>query len=128
MRGEKWDMGKPSIAMVDDQPFVCEMVKKILSNTCEVHTFTSGKDFLKFIDANVVDMFLLDYDMPEMTGYEVLMAVRANKRNGKKPAVFLTAETNDRMKLEMLERGANDYLCKPINAAELLQCVKKYLP
>ena len=120
-------MSKPIIAMVDDQPFVCDMVKKILGNAYDVHTFTSGKDFLKYVNANVVDMFLLDYDMPEMTGYEVLMAVRSNRHNGKKPAVFLTAETNDRMKSEMLERGANDYLCKPINSGALLQCVKQYL-
>ena len=120
-------MGKPTIVVVDDQPFVCEMVKKILDGIYEVHTFTSGKELLKYIDSNAADFFLLDYEMPEMTGYEVLMAVRSSKLNGQKPAVFLTAQTNDRMKVEMLERGANDYLCKPINSANLLHCVKEHL-
>jgi DNA-binding response OmpR family regulator len=120
-------MGKPIIVVVDDQPFVCEMVTKILSGSYEVHAFTSGKDVLKYIDGNVADLFLLDYDMPGMTGYEVLMSVRANKHNEQKPAVFLTAQTNDRMKEEMLERGANDYLCKPINAINLMNCVKEHL-
>jgi DNA-binding response OmpR family regulator len=120
-------MGKPIILMVDDQPFVCEMVAKILSGTYEVHTFTSGKDLIKYIGSNVADLFLLDYDMPGMTGYEVLMAIRSNKHNGQKPVIFLTAETNHRMKTEMLERGANDYLCKPINSSSLLHCVKEYL-
>ncbi|MCL2500676.1 MAG: response regulator [Defluviitaleaceae bacterium] len=120
-------MERKTIAVVDDQPFICDLVKKLLGSDYEVHTFMNGKSMVDFAANKQIDLFLLDYDMPEMTGYEVLLALRTGKHNAKTPAIFLTAETNERMKKEMLGRGANDYLNKPINSTELRQCVKKYL-
>ena len=120
-------MKKPVVMVVDDVPYFCETVKMNLRHSYEVYTFTSGKDAVKYISEHPVDLVLLDYEMPEMTGYEVLMAIRLDKNTNKTPVIFLTGETNDRMKAEMLERGASDYLCKPINYPELLQRIKKYI-
>ncbi|MCL2456962.1 MAG: response regulator [Defluviitaleaceae bacterium] len=120
-------MKKPIIAAVDDQQFICDMVETILGKEYEVRAFTKGEELVKFISETPTDLLLLDYDMPNMTGYEVLLAARATKNFGRKPVIFLTAELNDRMKDEMLGRGASDYLTKPLNAAELRDCVKKYL-
>ena len=120
-------MSKPVVVVVDDQLFVCETVETILKDTYEVHKFISGKEAMDYMSGRPVDLVLLDYDMPNMTGYEVLMAIRANKFNSKTPVVFLTAETNERMKKEMLERGASDYICKPIKSSELHNSIKKQL-
>ena len=120
-------MNKPVIMVVDDQPVICEMVEGMLRDAYEVHTFTSGKEAMNYMSDRSVDLVLLDYDMPNMTGYEVLLATRANKHNSKTPVIFLTAETNERMKTEMIERGASDYICKPINSSELLRSIKKQL-
>jgi len=120
-------MSKPIVLVIDDQPFVCETLYNLLKVTYEVHTFLSGKDAMEYISDRSVDIILLDYDMPNMTGYEVLMSIRTSKHNNATPVIFITAEVNERMKTEMMERGANDYICKPINAAVLCQRIKEQL-
>ena len=120
-------MSKRDILVVDDQPSVCKEVAIFLKDDYTVHTFKSGKEALDYLSHNSVDLVLLDYDMPNMTGYEVLLEIRMNKSTMKIPVVFLTGETNERMKQEMLGRGANDYLCKPVNSAELHRCIQKHL-
>jgi len=113
--------------VVDDQPSVCKEITSLLKNDYTVHAFKSGKEALEYIFDNPVDLVLLDYGMPNMTGYEVLMAIRVNHSTNNIPVIFLTAETNERMRHEMMGRGATDYLCKPIGATELHQCIGKYL-
>ncbi|MCL2203311.1 MAG: response regulator [Defluviitaleaceae bacterium] len=120
-------MSKPVIAVVDDQSFICDMVSRILKDDYEVHTFTRGESMLKYMETRDVDLFLLDYDMPEKTGYECLLGIRSSKLNKAKPTVFLTAETNQRMREEMIGRGADDYLVKPLDAIKLRECIKKHL-
>ena len=120
-------MNKLDIVLVDDQPTVCREVTAFLKELYTVHAFTAGKEALEYLSENHTDLILLDYEMPGMTGYEVLMSIRLNKSTAKVPVIFLTGETNDRMKLEMMSRGANDYLCKPVTSQDLRQCIEKYI-
>ena len=120
-------MGQPDILVVDDQPSVCREVVAFLKDGYTVHAFSSGAEALDYMLKNPVDLVLLDYDMPGMTGYEVLISIRSNRQAKDTPVIFLTAETNERMKTEMLARGAVDYLCKPISSAALQASVKKHL-
>ena len=120
-------MSQKDILVVDDQPSVCKEVVSFLKNTYTVHAFTTGVEALEYMKEHPVDLVLLDYEMPNMTGFEVLMDIKVNKATNKIPVVFLTGETNDRMKQEMISRGAKDYLCKPISSDELHACIKKHL-
>jgi len=120
-------MGKPEILVVDDHPTICREVTAFLKNSYTVHSFISGRDALDYLKGNTADLILLDYDMPNMTGYEVLLAIRLNQSTKNTPIVFLTGETNERMRHEMLGRGASDYLCKPVNSAELHECIRAHL-
>jgi len=120
-------MALPDIMVVDDQPSVCREVATFLKDSYTVHTFKSGGEALDYLSENTADLILLDYGMPDMTGFETLMAIRQNASTSKIPVVFLTAETNERMRHEMMNRGANDYLCKPISSVELRQCIRKHL-
>ena len=121
-------MEKYKIVAVDDAPFVCETLESWLSVKYDIKTFLSGKEALNYLKDTPVDLILLDYDMPELTGYEVLMGIRGvNNVNHNKPVVFLTAVTNERMEVEMLERGANDYIRKPLDMTLLKDTISKYL-
>ena len=122
-------MSKRGILIVDDQPSICKEVGIFLKNDYTVYPFTSGKEALEFLSGQQVDvdLVLLDYDMPSMTGYEVLMAIRMNKATSEIPVIFLTGVTNERMRQEMMGRGATDYLCKPIGSSELRTCIEKNL-
>lgn len=120
-------MGNREIVIADDQPSVCKEVAALLKNEYTVHAFKSGQSALNYLEKNEADLILLDYYMPDMTGFETLLEIRMNKSLSKIPVIFLTAEINDRMEHEMLQRGAADYLRKPIDATELRKCVRKYL-
>jgi len=120
-------MNKPDILVVDDQPSVCKEVTSFLSAEYTVHAFKSGPEALEYLESNAVDLVLLDYYMPEMTGFEVLLAIRQNKSTKDTPVIFLTSETNERMMREMIGRGADDYMCKPIDPIALRQCISKNL-
>jgi len=120
-------MGKADIVVVDDQPSVCREIASFLDLEYNVHAFTNGKDTIDYLAKGPADLVLLDYDMPGMTGFEVLMAIRQHKSTRDLPVVFLTAETNERMRQEMMGRGATDYLCKPASSYDLHQCIFKYL-
>ena len=120
-------MSMYNIMVVDDQPSVCREVTTFLKDSYTVHAFTTGKEALEYLSSNPVDLILLDYEMPGMTGYQVLMSIRLNKSITHIPVIFLTAQLNERMREEMLGRGADDYLTKPVSSSELHLCVKKYL-
>jgi CheY-like chemotaxis protein len=120
-------MGKPRIMAIDDTQFVCDTLKTWLQGSYEIHTFLSGKEGLAYLTENEVDLILLDYDMPEMTGFEVLMEIRTHLRYGDIPVIFLTGVTNERMEEEMLERGANDYITKPLDIGVLRRGIGKFI-
>ena len=120
-------MSNPVIVVLDDQSFVCDLIKTMLKDKYTVQAFTSGETAIKYLASHPVDLVLLDYDMPNVTGYEVLMAIRSDKNICDTPIIFITGVTNARMEEEMIERGANDYIRKPIEMSTLHQCVEKYL-
>jgi len=118
---------KPGVVVVDDQASTCREVSEFLKNDYDVAAFKSGPDALAYLHTNAPDLIILDYYMPDMTGFETLMEIRSNKALAKIPTIFLTTELNDRMQQEMIARGAADYLTKPINAEELRACVRKHI-
>ena len=121
-------MSKLEIMVIDDQPTICKEVAAYLKNDYVVHAFKSGKEAISFFDKEqAISLILLDYHMPEMTGFETLLNFRRRKDLYQIPVVFLTAETSDRMELEMKQRGAVDYLVKPINATDLRRCISKHI-
>ena len=120
-------MSKLEIMVVDDQPAICKEVASYLKNEYIVHAFKDAIGAIKHLENNPVDLILLDYYMPEMTGFEALLSIQHNKAISDVPVIFLTAETSDRMEHEMRQRGANDFLVKPIDPDKLRRCIKKYL-
>ena len=120
-------MAKSVIVVVDDLSIICEMIKCNLDSEYDVKTFTSGNDAIKFVNESHADLVLLDYEMPEITGYGVLMAIRSKKRTIDLPVIFITGETNKRLEEEMMGRGANGFITKPIDFSLLKQMIKRQL-
>jgi len=127
MSNETINEMKLKVMVVDDQASVCREVTEFLKKDYEVSAFKSGADALEYLHKNVVDLIILDYYMPEMTGFETLMEIRLRKSTAHIPVIFLTTELNDRMETEMVTRGAEDYLRKPIDGEVLIACVEKHL-
>jgi putative two-component system response regulator len=118
---------KPLILTVDDDPIILNSILSILKAEHNVRPFTSGETALKFLNNNMADLILLDYNMPNMSGFEVLKALQDDPRLREIPVIFLTGSINGDDEIQALEMGAMDYLLKPIKPKSLIMRVKLQL-
>jgi adenylate cyclase len=113
---------------VDDTPANVKLLADLLVvKGYAVVTAASGEEGLQKIAEQPVDLVLLDVMMPGMNGYEVCSAIRANPATGVLPVVLVTSLDPAKERIKGLEAGADDFLTKPINQAELLARVKSLL-
>jgi adenylate cyclase len=121
-------MAPKKILIVDDTPHNVKMLVDLLSaRGYETITAASGKEGLAQIEARRPDLVLLDVMMPEMDGYEVCRRIRANPEHGVLPVVMVTALDPARERIKGLDAGADDFLTKPVNMAELTARVRSLL-
>ena len=118
-----------TIMLVDDEPVMLEIVQALLEEEGYRH-FVAVEDstqaVAKLVDANP-DMLLLDLDMPQVDGFQVLQRVRELDDFAHLPIIILTASENPDNKLKALELGATDFLSKPVDPSELALRVRNTL-
>lgn len=93
----------------------------------EVDAGENGRAALELICAHPPDLILSDVMMPEMTGHQLVAAVRATPHVAHVPVVMLTARADRRDVREGMNLGADDYLTKPFQRDELLTCIRAQL-
>lgn len=86
-----------------------------------------GRAGLQLAKEIIPDLILCDVRMPELSGYDVLAALRQDSTTATIPLIFLTAETNRDAIERGQQLGANGYLNKPFTTAELLSAIAPYL-
>lgn len=117
-----------NILVVDDQAQNRRLLQDLLTiKGYAVNAVESGEAALEAIAAGGVDLVLLDVMMPGMDGFAVLAAIRGNPASAHLPVVLCTSLDPDRERVRGLEAGADDFLQKPINHAELLARVRSLL-
>lgn len=118
---------RPRILVVDDSTIIHKAIKSYVENVYDISTAISGAAALRFLQAKEVNAILLDYEMPEMDGAEVLSRIRSNPLTEDIPVVFLTG-VNDTTKIQKaLIHKPNGYLLKPIDKNVLLDKLKEVL-
>jgi adenylate cyclase len=116
------------ILVVDDTPANVKLLADLAGvKGYRVSTASSGAEALAAIAAAPPDLVLLDVVMPGMSGYDVCRAIRANGATAVLPVIMVTALDPVAERVKGLEAGADDFLSKPINAAELLARVRSLL-
>ncbi|MGP8161812.1 MAG: response regulator transcription factor [Candidatus Dormibacteria bacterium] len=113
------------ILVVDDEPSITDFIQLGLSHEgYEVATAADGRQGLRAVDDFKPDLVILDVMMPRLDGFELCQAIAGEPRRG---IIILSArdETTDR--IHGLELGADDYLVKPFEFAELLARVRAVL-
>lgn len=101
------------ILIVDDNKTSLSSAKSALGDIYKVTAVTSGAQALKFLEGNECDIILLDINMPEMDGFEVMKKIRENGVLADIPIVFLTADNDAETENRCLEEGAADFIAKP---------------
>ncbi|TMA92954.1 MAG: response regulator [Deltaproteobacteria bacterium] len=116
------------ILVVDDTPKNVKLLADLLTvKGYNVVTAASGREALEQLETERPDLVLLDVVMPEMSGYEVCRTIRENPTTQILPVVMVTALDPAEERIKGLDAGADDFLIKPINRAELLARVKSLL-
>ena len=109
----------PVLLVVEDSNDVSQYLAAILQNEFQVSRAENGKTGLEKALEIVPDIILSDVMMPEMDGIEMLGKIKADFRTSHIPVVLLTAKADIDSRLTGLERGADAYISKPFNEAEL---------
>ena len=121
-------MTVPRILVVDDVAQNVRLLEQLLMlSGYSVITASSGAEGLQKVASENPDLVLLDVVMPQMSGYEVCRAIRANPATQLLPVVMVTALDPAEERVKGIEAGADDFLSKPINQPELLARVKSLL-
>lgn len=116
------------VLVVDDAERNCRLLVDLLTaKGLRASAAASGEEALERIDADAPDLVLLDVMMPGLSGYEVCERLRADPRHALLPIVLVTALDPATERVRGLEAGADDFLTKPINPAELMARVKSLL-
>ena len=118
----------PLILIVDDNKLNLKLASRVLEKEgYETSTALNGEDALKKAMARPPDLALLDVMMPDMDGYELCRRLRADPKHAALPIIMLTALAQVQDKLNAFEAGADDYLTKPFEPAELRARIKSLL-
>lgn len=117
-----------NILIVDDIPLNILLIQKMLSR-CKYNLLTAndGQQALDAIDANKVNLVLLDLMMPGIDGWEVIRRLRSKDDTKNLPIVILSALNSNEDVTKGLKLGANDFITKPIIMESLLNCVAETL-
>jgi signal transduction histidine kinase len=109
----------PLVLVVEDNPDMNHFVCDALAGSFRVRAAFNGKEGLALARTLQPDLIICDFMMPEMSGDELVRAVRAEPRLDGTPILILTARNDASARIDVLRQGANDYLLKPFFQPEL---------
>lgn len=115
---------KKSILVVDDERELGILLAEAVQEA-HVHQVITGTEAISYLSENRPEMILLDLQLPEVNGMEILKHIRSQGLNS--VVVMITAFATVETAVEAMKIGANDFLCKPIQIHELQRMVKHYL-
>lgn len=117
-----------SILIVDDEQINVALFSAQLKDVfSSILTASSGEEALRVIETQQPDIILLDVMMPGMSGFEVATKLKADSRTRHIPIIIVTALTDSASCLKALECGAEEFLTKPVQRAELLMRARNLL-
>ncbi len=112
---------KKKILVVDDEDDILNFLELVLGEKgFDVVTASGGQEALTKAQLERPDLVLLDIMMPQMDGWEVLKLLRVDEETAEIPVAMLSARTEARDRVQGLQEGAIDYICKPFSLQELL--------
>lgn len=119
---------KIKILIVEDDMFMQAILQEFLSATYEIITKSTGMDALAFMqDGNVPDLIISDLNTPKLSGLELIEQVKSSDFFNSVPIIILSGEESSEKRIKCLDSGADDFIVKPFNPAELESRIKVVL-
>jgi CheY-like chemotaxis protein len=113
------------VLCIEDNPSNLELIEQIFAGRPQIAVMTAlqGALGLELAREHIPDLVLLDLDLPDMSGSEVLARLQADPATEDLPVVIVSADATESQSKRMLASGAHAYITKPLNVAELLNIV-----
>jgi len=118
---------KKVVLAVDDAPYILNLVNSMLNDTYKVYTLPKPEELDRLLRIIKPDLFLLDYNMPEINGLELIPIIRNHPAHKETPVVFLTGERTTDCLTAAISLGACDYVKKPFDKTILRDTVAKHI-
>lgn len=118
---------KRIILIVDDDRLSLSTAQNLLGDMYKVVAVNSGKQAYKYLERHTPDLILLDINMPEIGGFEVMARLQTDPRWKKIPVIFLTADRSSETEVECFRVGACDFITKPFEPQIMLSRIKSTL-
>lgn len=115
------------ILVIDDDELTLVAAERILEGYFEVHCVSSGKEALEYLDEKLPKLILLDVYMPELNGFEVFDWLQKNPATKEIPVIFLSMDTDRGVESRCFQKGAQDFVLKPLRPDILFQRVSHVL-
>lgn len=110
---------------MDDAPGIQKILTHYLQNDYNVVIKSDGMEGMDWLEeGHSVDLILADLDMPNMSGKEFLEVIKSSNFYKHIPVVILSAENDSNERIACLEMGADEFIVKPFNPAEVLAKIK----
>jgi diguanylate cyclase (GGDEF)-like protein len=116
-----------SILLVDDDPGAIQVMSAILADVGKLRFATNGHDALRLARESDPDLILLDAEMPGMSGFEMLKALKAESSLSAIPVIFITSHSEAGFEVSALDMGAADFITKPLRSSRVLARVRTQL-
>lgn len=121
-------MSKQTILVVDDEQDLLDLIEyNLRQEGYSVLKAENGKDGIQMAKEHMPDLVLLDIMMPQMDGIEVCDRMREDPTLTHIPIIFLTARSDEKTEIEGLNKGADDFITKPISTSKLISRIKAVL-
>lgn len=126
MNDEEIEQRKKSILLVDDDPGYIHLLYEWLKDDYRVGMANSGMQAITWLARNNVDLILLDYEMPVLSGLQVLEMFKNEQYAKDIPVMFLTGKSDRESILKVMELKPAGYMLKDINKIQLLANLNKF--
>ncbi|RZL47039.1 MAG: response regulator transcription factor [Pedobacter sp.] len=108
------------ILIVEDDVFMQAILEEILSSTYSIEMTSNGMDALAFLqNGNIPDLVIADLNTPKLNGLQLIEQVKVSDFFNSVPIIILSGEESSDKRIKCLDAGADDFIVKPFNPAEL---------
>ena len=117
-----------TVLVVDDSRIMRNIVKNYFSEQkipCQFVEAGDGAEALNLLKSQPIDLVLLDWNMPKLSGLDFLKMVRSMEKYANLPIIMVTSESAKYNVIEALKAGATDYIIKPINGRMFAEKISK---